>query len=256
MDSHEDGEPRLSSLGESHMLIGDSASNLRGLHPLSVIEARTNFELNSIVSPHFQSPKHVGAPPTTLIVASNHSFSIIELLHFEEAVCPSVLIESIGVSDHDSLSLISTNFIHLLNQLLLRLANVVFMQFYHILITLLQSLFQLRQSFLERHLQLRCIKDHIPDVLPLIILVLSPDDTHDLLESIPATPELPVQSHLREGCLEEIWRIKEVPISGVHSFSIPVAAHSIQLLTHVPTCRVDFLWVIILRKHHLDATSS
>lgn len=118
MQPHENGETGLSSIALSHIFIGNSSAQLRGLSALRIVEARANLKLDAIISTHQDSAAHVGAPPSPLLVSNDRSFSIVKLLDFKQQVAALVLIWRIRVLDHDTLTTGSGDLIEFLSHVL------------------------------------------------------------------------------------------------------------------------------------------
>lgn len=113
------------------------------------------------------------------------------------------------------------------------------------------------EALREVALHKRCVKHHELDILPLWVLsVLPPNDADNLLEVVSASPQLAVESNLRQLGLPLFRSEEGVAIACVHSCSVPVAAYPIQLLGHQPARWIVLLRVVLVSKHDRYATRS
>lgn len=197
MHSHKDRETRLSCVGLPHIFISDSSTNLRWLSTLSIIEPRADFELDSIVAPHKNGSAHGRTAASALLMTNDGRFSIFKLLDFKKHVASLVLIRWVWVLDHNAFATSAGNSVQFLSHMLHRCHLYVLDQLkeswvWVLFMKLVESFLDLFKALFEGALHIGCIKDHVLDVFPLLVLILSSHDAHDLLEIWSLAPKLAI----------------------------------------------------------------
>jgi hypothetical protein len=85
-------------LVEFLILIGYLSAYLRRVFPVVISQAATDFEFDSLAVSAFQSTHHALTPSSSLLVADNGGFIIMEGLDLEQASGSSVLILGFRIS--------------------------------------------------------------------------------------------------------------------------------------------------------------
>lgn len=100
------------------------------------------------------------------------------------------------------------------------------------------------------------IKDHEFDVAPLWVRSVVPShDANDALKFVSIGPQLSIKGHFRQLGLPFGWCVEWIPVPSEHRLSVPVAANAVKLFAHEPPCWIVLLRVVIVRQHHIDATT-
>ena len=87
-------------------------TNLWWILSLTIIKARPDLELSTVLFSHEQCTHHTRAAACSLLVSNNCSLSILESFYFQQNVATLSLILWLWVFDHDSLTFASANFVH------------------------------------------------------------------------------------------------------------------------------------------------
>ena len=234
MNSHKDREPRNVGFSDSLMLESDRRTNLWRVSSLSIVEARTDLELDSSNTVlDSQSSEHAGTSPGSFLMAYDHSLSIVKLLDFEKPVASSLLVFGSWILDHETLTLHLEYPVHFLIKMGNSSANGLLVENNVFLGLIRPVVIQLLLNNLESQAKLLahlwCVVNHVGDLLPcLFVRLLLLDDTDCLLEVVSVGPELTIQSKvLWQQVFEPLGWIEQLTSSTVEVGPVPVSSDSV-----------------------------
>src|SRR5262249_11248106 len=95
------------------------------------------------------------------------------------------------------------------------------------------------EPLFERFTHGRRVENDVADLLPVVALFLPADDAHGLLKCLALDPKLAIERRFRQPAEEPVGGVEFVPQPRDEALSVPVGAHSVELLAHPPSGEVD-----------------
>lgn len=192
-------------------------------------------------------------------MGADDSIGVQELLRLEEGAGATINIEGARLAEHEALSALLGNVVEHLKDVLAGVGNGVGED-----VDPAAGLAAAEEFLQEFDALLKGAVTHAGDVkdlvadaeLPLVGRVLGLDDGDGILEATARGPQLAVERYVARQLHDEPRRRKElVTLAAAEDARrpVPVGAHAIQLLRHVPAGRVPpFLQVPLLGQQRLE----
>ena len=111
--------------------------------------------------------------------------------------------------------------------------------FYYFLITLWKTGFYFFKTLFKWLKDKWGVKHHEGNFFPIFVSILAVYYAHCSLKIISFCKKFTIKCHVfGQSITKPCWWIKQMTISAKDILAIPVRSHTIQFLTHHPTCRI------------------